>query len=50
MVATDFEFNGVKVSDVNLTIVDFGSPSREGVVSFGGKITFNASKPANSKK
>ena len=50
MVATDFEFNGVKASDVNLAIVDFGSPSREGVVSSGGKITFNTSKPANSKK
>lgn len=50
VVATDFEFNGVKASDVNLAIVDFGSPSREGVVSSGGKITFNTSKPANSKK
>lgn len=50
MVATDFEFNGVKASDVNLAIVDFGSPSREGVVSSGGKVTFNTSKPANSKK
>ena len=50
MVATDFEFNGVKASDVNLAIVDFDSPSREGVVSSGGKTTFNTSKPANSKK
>lgn len=50
VVATDFEFNGVKASDVNLAIVDFGSPSREGVVSSGGKITFNTSKAANSKK
>lgn len=50
MVATDFEFNGVKASDVNLAIVDFGSTSREGVVSSGGETTFNTSKPANSKK
>ena len=50
MVATDFEFNGVKASDVNLAIVNFGSPAREGVVSSGGKVTFNTSKAANSKK
>ncbi|MCI9077320.1 MAG: hypothetical protein HFH68_00145 [Lachnospiraceae bacterium] len=50
MIATDFEFNGVKASDVNLAIVDFNSPSREGVVSSGGKITFNSSKAVNSHK
>ena len=44
MIATDFEFNGIKASDVNLTIVNFGTPAREGVVSSGSKITFNSSK------
>ncbi len=50
MIATDFEFNGIKASDVNLIIVNFGGPSREGVVSSGSKITFNSSKAINSKK
>lgn len=50
MIATDFEFNGIKASDVNLAIVDFGTPSREDAVPSGGKVTFNTSKAANNKK
>lgn len=43
MVATDFEFNGIKLTDVNWRIVSFGNNDNNEVAG-GGEVTFNTSK------
>lgn len=49
MLATDFEFNGIKLSDVNWRIVNFGS-SEDNEVAGGGEVTFNTAKAINGKR
>lgn len=49
MVATDFEFNGMKLTDVNWRIVSFGN-SDDNEVAAGGEVTFNTSKATNGKR
>ena len=49
MVATDFEFNGIKLTDVNWRIVNFNN-SDDNEVAGGGEVTFNTSKAINSNR
>ena len=49
MVATDFEFNGIKLSDVNWRIVSFGN-SEDNEVAGGGEVTFSTAKAINGKR
>ena len=49
MMATDFEFNGVKLTDVNWRIVSFGN-NDDNEVAGGGEVTFNTSKAINGKR
>ena len=49
MVATDFEFNGTKLTDVNWRIVSFGN-NDDNEVAGGGEVTFNTSKAINGKR
>lgn len=49
MIAYDFEFNGIKLSDLGYRIVTFGNVTN-GEVSAGGEITFSTSKAINGTK